>query len=72
MPPPVTAPPKTGAATGATGAYTKLNLVGKGSFGAVFLVRHTKTGGATLIMKEVQTKGLSQGEVRATSRRSRS
>ena len=66
MPPPVTAPPKTGAATGATGAYTKLNLVGKGSFGAVFLVRHTKTGGATLIMKEVQTKGLSQGEVRAT------
>ena len=45
MPPSVTAPQKTGAASGVTGAFTKLGLVGKGSFGAVYVVRHTKRGG---------------------------
>ena len=64
--PSITAPPKTGAASGVTGAFTKCGLVGKGSFGAVYLVRHTKKGGDTLIMKEVQTNGLSSGEVKAT------
>ena len=63
--PSIIAPPKTGAATGVTGAYTKCGLVGKGSFGAVFLVRHTKKGGETLIMKEIQTKGQPSSEVKA-------
>ena len=67
MPPATIAPPKSkGAATGVAGAYTKLSQVGKGSFGAVYLVRHTQKGGETLIMKEVQTKGQSQSEIRAT------
>ena len=66
MPPSTIAPPKTGAATGVTGAFTKLSLVGKGSFGAVYLVRHTKKGGETLIMKEIQTKGLAKSELKAT------
>ena len=66
MPPSIIAPPKTGAASGVTGAWTKCGLVGKGSFGAVYLVRHTKKGGETLVMKEVQTKGLSANEVKAT------
>jgi len=67
MPPANIAPPKSkGAATGVAGAYTKLSQVGKGSFGAVFLVRHTNKGGDTLILKEVQTKGCSQSEIRAT------
>lgn len=64
--PSLVAPPKTGAATGTSGAYTKLGLVGRGSFGAVYLVRHTRSGGEALIMKEVQTRGLSRSEVRAT------
>ena len=67
MPPATIAPPKSkGAATGVAGAYTKLSQVGKGSFGAVYLVRHTQKGGETLIMKEMQTKGQSQSEIRAT------
>lgn len=67
MPPSTIAPPKSkGAALGVAGAYTKLSLVGKGTFGSVFLVRHTRGGGQTLIMKEVQTKGQSSTEVRAT------
>ena len=62
----IIAPPKTGAASGVTGAYTKCGQIGKGSFGVVFLVRHTKKGGETLICKEVQTKGMSSGEIKAT------
>ena len=61
------APPKSkGAATGVSGEFTKLSLVGKGSFGSVWLVRHTQKGGETRIMKEVQIMGLSQAELRAT------
>ena len=64
--PSIIAPPKKGGATSCAGAYTKLSLVGKGSFGAVWLVRHTQKGGDTLVLKEVQTKGLASSEVRAT------
>ena len=67
MPPSNIAPPQVkGAATGVAGKYTKLSIVGKGSFGAVYLVRHTQKGGETLIMKEVQTKGMPSSEIRAT------
>ena len=67
MPPSIVAPPKIkGTASGVAGAYTKLSIVGKGAFGDIFLVRDTQKGGETLIMKQVQTKGLSQNEVRAT------
>ena len=67
MPPSTIAPPKIkGTASGVAGGYTKLSVIGKGSFGDIFLVRDTKKGGETLIMKQVQTKGLSQSEVRAT------
>lgn len=67
MPPATIAPPKASkGALGVSGDYTKLSLVGKGAFGAVYLVRHTQKGGETLIMKEVQTKGLAASEIRAT------
>ena len=63
----VTAPPKIkGAATGVAGGYTKLSVIGKGAFGDIYLVRDTKKGGEQLILKQVNTKGLSQSEVRAT------
>ena len=64
--PSVVAPHKKGSASGTSGAYTKLNLIGKGSFGAVYQVRHTQKGGETLVLKEVQTKGLASSEIRAT------
>ena len=64
--PSLVAPHKKGAATGIAGAYTKLNLIGKGSFGAVYQVRHTHKGGEVLVLKEVQTKGLASSEARAT------
>ena len=64
--PSVVAPHKKGSASGSSGAYTKLNLIGKGSFGAVYQVRHTQKGGETLVLKEVQTKGLASSEIRAT------
>lgn len=65
MPPSTIAPPKTGGATSCSGEYTKLSLIGRGSFGAVWLVRHTKKGGESLVLKEVVTNGLSQSEVRS-------
>ena len=66
MPPSTIAPPKKGGATSCSGEYTKLSLIGRGSFGAVWLVRHTKKGGESLVLKEVVTQGLSASEVRAT------
>ena len=66
MPPSIVAPPKKGGATSCAGVYTKLSLIGKGSFGSVWLVRHTQKGGESLVLKEVVTKGLAASEVRAT------
>ena len=63
----LTAPPKIkGAATGVAGGYTKISIVGRGAFGDIYLVRDTRKGGEQLILKQVNTKGLSQAEVRAT------
>mmetsp|Transcript_15302 Transcript_15302/g.30715 ORF Transcript_15302/g.30715 Transcript_15302/m.30715 type:complete len:463 (-) Transcript_15302:185-1573(-) len=64
--PSIIAPPKKGGASSCAGAYTKLSQIGKGSFGAVWLVRHTRKGGDTLVLKEVDIKGASASEVRAT------
>ena len=58
------APAKKGA-IGTCGAYTKLKAVGKGSFGQIWLVRHTSKGGESLVLKEVQFKKLSANEVKA-------
>tara|TARA_B110000046_G_scaffold160835_1_gene174178 strand:- start:106 stop:639 length:534 start_codon:yes stop_codon:yes gene_type:complete len=49
--------PNPDAARGAR-AYVKQKAVGKGSFGTVFLVKHSKTG-KELVLKEVACKGLS-------------
>ena len=50
---------------GTVGAYTKLKAVGKGSFGQIWMVRHTQKGGESLVLKEVRFKSLSPGEVKA-------
>ena len=47
------------------GLYAKLSLVGEGSFGKIWLVRHSKTGGRH-VLKEVMLAGLSPKEVEAT------
>ena len=52
-------------AQGAIGAYTKLRAVGKGSFGQIWLVRHTQKGGEPIVLKEVHIKKLSANEVKA-------
>lgn len=52
-------------ALGTLGAYTKLRAVGKGSFGQIWLVRHTQKGGEPLVLKEVHTQKLSANEVKA-------
>jgi NIMA (never in mitosis gene a)-related kinase len=56
---------KKGGMIGTVGAYTKLKAVGKGSFGQIWLVRHTQKGGESLVLKEVQFKQLSEREVKA-------
>ena len=56
---------KSGGAQGAIGAYTKLKAVGKGSFGQIWLVRHTQKGGDQVVLKEVHLKKLSPNEVKA-------
>jgi hypothetical protein len=59
---------KKGGAQGALGAYTKLKAVGKGSFGQIWLVRHTQKGGESVVLKEVNLKKLSTNEVAAAKR----
>ena len=52
-------------ALGAIGAYTKLQAIGKGSFGQIWLVKHTQKGGEAVVLKEVHLKKLSPNEVKA-------
>ena len=53
------------AAKGSIGAYTKLKAVGKGSFGQIWLVKHTTKGGEQVVLKEIHLKKLSPNEVKA-------
>jgi serine/threonine protein kinase len=53
------------AALGTVGPYTKLKAVGKGSFGQIWLVRHTQKGGEPLVLKEMRLTKLSASEVKA-------
>lgn len=65
--PPSAAPAKKGA-LGTFGPYTKLKAVGKGSFGQIWLVRHTQKGGEQLVLKAVNLKKLSVGETASQKR----
>ena len=58
----------TSTAVGTLGSYTKLRAVGKGSFGQIWLVRHTQKGGEPVVLKEVHLKKLSANEVKAQKR----
>ena len=51
------------AALGARGAWKKLKIVGKGSFGQVFLVQRNNSDVRKFVMKEVTLRGLPRAEM---------
>jgi serine/threonine protein kinase len=53
------------------GLYTILKSVGKGSFGDIWLVKHTVNGSEPLVLKEVALNGISEKEQKAAKVSSR-